>query len=229
LNQRNTVTKKLIPALGYLRTSSATNVGTDKDSEGRQRKAIEAFAKKAGFEIIASFYDAAVSGKDPIATRQGFGALLEKLASNGVRTVIIEDASRFARDLITQETGIAALQTLGVTVLASNGDDLTASDDEMRIAMRQIAGVFSQLEKSRLVGKLRAARKSKKERDGKCEGRKTIHETNPQAVAIARSYRVKRKGKPMSLRKIAEELAQQGHLNERGKPFNPKSVSAMLK
>jgi DNA invertase Pin-like site-specific DNA recombinase len=223
------MTKKLIPALGYFRTSSATNVGNDKNSEARQREAIEDYALKAGFEVVASFNDAAVSGKDPITLRKGFGALLDYIEGNGVRTVLIEDASRLARDLAIQEAGIAKLQELKVTVIASNGDDLTQTEDEMRIMMRQVTGAFSQLEKSRLVGKLRAARKSKKERDGKCEGRKSIHETNPQAVAIAKSYRAKRKGKPMSLRKIADELAQQGHLNERGKPFNPKSVSAMLK
>ena len=44
-------------------------------------------------------------------------------------------------------------------VCAGNAaDDLTESDDEMRVAMRQIVGVFSQLEKTRLVKKLRAAR-----------------------------------------------------------------------
>lgn len=220
--------KTFIPALGYLRTSSATNVGADKDSEARQRKAIDAFAKRAGMEIVASFYDAAVSGKDPIMSRPGFAALIDKVASNGVRTVIIEDASRFARDLLTQETGIAALQALGVTVLASNGDDLTASDDDMRIAMRQIAGVFSQLEKSRLVGKLRAARQRVREKEGKCEGRKPLQETHPEAVELARSLRRKRKGRPVSLRVIAQELAARGHVNERGQPFNPKSVRNML-
>ena len=34
--------------------------------------------------------------------------------------------------------------------------------------------------------------------------------------------------KRMSLRKISEELAKQGHLNERGEPYNPKSVLAMV-
>jgi hypothetical protein len=32
----------------------------------------------------------------------------------------------------------------------------------------------------------------------------------------------------MSLRKISEELAAAGHLNERGKPFNPWSVQNMV-
>ena len=68
--------KSRAPALAYLRTSSAANVGTDKDSEKRQRHAIQGFAKRAGFGIIAEFYDAAVSGADPIETRAGFAALL---------------------------------------------------------------------------------------------------------------------------------------------------------
>ena len=44
---------------------------------------------------------------------------------------------------------------LGVRVLTAAGDDLTDSDDEFRVAMRQIMGVFSQLEKTRLVKKLK--------------------------------------------------------------------------
>jgi hypothetical protein len=34
--------------------------------------------------------------------------------------------------------------------------------------------------------------------------------------------------KRMSLRKISEELAKQGHLNERGHPYNQKSILAMV-
>ena len=40
--------KRKIEAIGYMRTSSATNVGRDKDSEARQRAAIESYAKTAG-------------------------------------------------------------------------------------------------------------------------------------------------------------------------------------
>ena len=47
------------PAVAYLRTSSAANVGADKDSDQPQRRAIGAFAKRAGFEIVDAdwFYD----------------------------------------------------------------------------------------------------------------------------------------------------------------------------
>jgi hypothetical protein len=42
-----------------LRTSSAAGVGADKDSDKRHRAAIAGFAKSAGFEIVAEFYDPA--------------------------------------------------------------------------------------------------------------------------------------------------------------------------
>jgi DNA invertase Pin-like site-specific DNA recombinase len=126
--------------------------------------------------MVASleFNDPAVSGADPIATRPGFRALLDRIVSNGVRTVVVEDASRFARTLMVQEAGIATLVGMGVRVLTARGDDLTDSDDEMRVAMRQIAGEFSQLEKARLVKKLRGARDRKRRQTGKCEGRKPL-------------------------------------------------------
>ena len=103
-------------AVGYLRTSSATNVGADKDSEKRQRAAIERFAKSARFEVVDWFNDPAVSGADPIESRPGFSALLDRIEGNGVRTVIVEDASRFARDLVAQELGVLMLIKRGMRV-----------------------------------------------------------------------------------------------------------------
>jgi hypothetical protein len=133
---------KQVPAIAYLRTSSAANVGADKDSDKRQREAIAAFAKRAGFILVGEYYDAAVSGADPIETRPGFAELLNRIEDNGVRTVIVEDASRFARELVTQELGIMALIKRGMRVLTANGDDLTDSSDPSRKMMRQIAGSF---------------------------------------------------------------------------------------
>src|SRR6516165_8060793 len=123
-----------------MRTSSATNVGADKDSEKRQRAAIEAYAKRTGLEVIDWFYDPAVSGADPIETRPGFSALLDRIEGNGVRAVVVEDASRFARDLVAQELGILLLIKRGVRLLTASGD----TSDPSRVMMRQIAGAFAQ-------------------------------------------------------------------------------------
>ena len=44
--------KSRAPALAYLRTSSAANVGTDRDCEKRQRHAVQGFAERAGYSIV---------------------------------------------------------------------------------------------------------------------------------------------------------------------------------
>jgi hypothetical protein len=49
-------TAKLRSAYGYMRTSSATNIGADKDSERRQRHAIESYARANGYEVAGWFY-----------------------------------------------------------------------------------------------------------------------------------------------------------------------------
>ena len=84
--------KGLQPAVAYLRTSSAANVGADKDSDKRQRAAIDAFAKQPGFTIVDEYYDAAVSGADPVDQRPGFAEMLQRLAANGAKTIIVEFA-----------------------------------------------------------------------------------------------------------------------------------------
>jgi DNA invertase Pin-like site-specific DNA recombinase len=222
--------KPLIEAIAYLRTSSAANVGSDKDSDKRQREAIGRFARTAGYDLAAEYYDAAVSGADPIESRPGFAALLDRIEGNGVRTVIVEDASRFARDLVTQELGVLLLVGRGVRVLTASGDDLTDTQDPFKIAMRQIAGAFAQLEKARLVAKLRVARERKRKNGLKVEGRKSHAQLQPAMVAeVKRLRRVSPKtGERRSLRTIAAELAAAGHLNTNGQPYSAKSVRAML-
>jgi DNA invertase Pin-like site-specific DNA recombinase len=217
-------------AIAYLRTSSAANVGDGKDSDKRQRLAIEAYAKRAGFALVAEFYDAAVSGSDPIQGRPGFAALLDRIEGNGVRVVIVEDASRFARQLMTQELGVALLVKRGVQLLTANGDDLTASDDPSRNMMRQIAGAFAEYEKARLVAKLQGARNRKRKDTGRCEGRKGHAEKRPEVVREAKRLRRAnpKSGERRSFRQIAADLAAAGHFNERGRPYNAMSIKAMI-
>jgi DNA invertase Pin-like site-specific DNA recombinase len=220
---------KRTTAVAYVRTSSAANVGPEKDSERRQRHAIAGYARRAGYAVADTFTDAAVRGGDTIERRPGFSALLDCIEGNGVHVVLVEDASRLARSVLVQELAIVSLKARGVRVLAANGDDLTETDDEMRTAMRQMATVFAQLEKARLVKKLRAARERQRERTGKSEGRKSHAELRPDMVALARRLRRKRpKRGQRSLRDIAAELERHGFRNERGVRFSAASVQNML-
>jgi hypothetical protein len=117
----------------------------------------------------------------------------------------------------------------GIRVLTANGDDLTDSSDPSRVMMRQIAGAFHQYEKARLVAKLKVARDRKKLQVGKCEGRKSWAEINPQLVLEAKRLRRRSpKGHQRSLRDVAAELAKLGYLNQRGATFSAASVASIL-
>jgi DNA invertase Pin-like site-specific DNA recombinase len=216
------------PAVAYLRTSSATNVGPEKDSDKRQRAAIEVFAKRAGFEIVAEFNDAAVSGA--VDARPGFAAMLEYIAGNGARTIIVETANRFARDLIVQETGHRKLRELGIELIAADSPDSFVDDTPTAVMVRQILGAVAQFEKAALVAKLKGARARARREKGKCEGRKAHSEANPAAVKLAkRLHRASPKtGERMSLRQISRALADAGFVNERGGPYHPQSIRNMI-
>jgi DNA invertase Pin-like site-specific DNA recombinase len=213
-------------AVAYYRTSSAANVGADKDSEKRQRAAVEAYAKTAGYEIVETFYDAAVSGGDPVHERPGFAAMLARIEGNGVRAVLVETASRFARDILVQETGWRFLRERGIDLIASDSPGAFLDETPTAIMIHQLLGVISEFEKASLVAKLRGARERKKRATGKCEGRKSIAELRPDTVALARELR-RRRPKP-TLRAISAELAVHGHLAGSGKPFEPSVVARML-
>jgi DNA invertase Pin-like site-specific DNA recombinase len=221
----------MTPAVAYFRTSSAANVGEDKDSEKRQRIAVEQYAKANDIEIVATFYDAAVSGADLIQVRPGFSEMLDRIEGNGVRTVLVEHQDRFARDMEPAVLGLMLMKARDVTVLDCSGSNLTSPDDPMQKAMMQIGFVFSELEKTRLVQKLKSARDRKSAALGRrCEGRKGYSVTHPEMVREAkRLYRKNpRTGKRRSLRKIAVELLKLGYARDGGLPFNAVTVKNMV-
>ena len=184
--------KELTKAVAYLRTSSKTNVGPDKDSDKRQLAAIVRYAKSAGYEIVATFYDAAVSGADPVAGRPEFARMLAALLSNGARTIIVESPDRFTRDLAQQLLGHKLLADQGLTLIAASAPSHFTEDTPTAIMVRQILGSVSEFEKTTLVAKLKASRDRKKALTGKCGGRPSHMEKRPDVVALAKALRRKR-------------------------------------
>lgn len=216
-------------AVAYLRTSSAANVGSDKDSEKRQRLAIDAYAKAAGYEVLGVFYDEAVSGADHITNRPGFTAMMERVAKDGIQTIIVETASRFARDLMVQEVGHAMLKEQGVALVAADSPDSFLDDTPTATLIRQVLGAVSQFEKAMLVGKLKGARDRKRATGAKVEGRKSYAEMNPEAVALAKKlHRYPVNGKRRSLRQVAAAMAEQGALGSNGEHYTAIAIKRMV-
>jgi DNA invertase Pin-like site-specific DNA recombinase len=218
--------QKPIPAVAYLRTSTVTNVGPDKDSERRQRFAIESYAKSAGYQVIDWFYDAAVRGADPVTARPGFAAMLDRIAGNGIRTIIVESPDRFARDLAVQLAGHDYLKRLDVRLIPASAPEFFLEDTPTAVLVRQVLGAIAQFDKATVVAKLKAARDRKRERSGKCEGRKRYAERDANLVEIAK--RLSQQRPRLSLRKIAAELARLGKTTPRGLAYSPSAIKSML-
>jgi DNA invertase Pin-like site-specific DNA recombinase len=127
-------------AIAYMRTSSASNVGADKDSDRRQAAAIETSAKARGYELVDQFYDAAVKGSDPVTARPGFSAMLDRI---GVRTILVESPDRFARDLAVQLAGHDFLKKMGVTLIPATAPDHFAEDSPTAVLVRQVLGAIA--------------------------------------------------------------------------------------
>lgn len=215
-------------AVGYLRTSSAANVGSDKDSARRQDHAIRTVE---GVEAVAYFYDAAVKGGDPVDTRPGFAAMMDYCREHGIGTIIVEAANRFSRDLIVQETGYALLKKRGIALVAADDPDAFTADTPTAVMVRQILGAVAQFEKATTVDKLRGARDRASERAGRrVEGRKGYSEANPRLVREAKrlARRSPKTGKRRSLRQIAAELDRLGYSTLKGTPFAPMQVRRLL-
>ena len=216
-------------AVSYFRTSSATNVGQDKDSLKRQREAVIAYAKFHKLKIVDEFYDPAVSGADHIEDRPGFSRLLDYLLGNGAKMILVENASRFARDIMVQETGFQMLRSREISLIPVDAPEYFSddSDNPTRELVRIILGAVSAFEKKGLVLKLRKARERKKAETGRCEGRPPVNE-----IIVREAKRLRRKnpktGKRRSLRQVATELAKVGYLAASGKPYGAESIKRMI-
>jgi len=216
-------------AVAYLRTSSAANVGEDKDSHKRQLAAIETYAKRAGYEVVLPpFYDAAVSGADHVTARAGFNNALAFIAGHpDVRTILVETASRFARDLVVQLTGHSLLKSLGIGLIPVDAPDHFTDETPTAIMVQQILGAVNQFHKSITVANLRVARERKRAAQGKCEGRKSHAEARPETVALAKQLRGKGR-KRATYRVVAQLLAEQGHTTVNGNTYGPSAIRSML-
>ena len=217
-------------AYGYLRVSGAGQI--DGDGFTRQQEEIERHAKAAGIEIVRFYHEEGVSGTASESDRPAFQEMVSAILKNGVRAIIIEGLDRLAREYRIQESLVIYLASKGITLIsARTGEDVTEAmqADPMRKALIQMQGIFSELEKSLLVKKLKAARDRKRKETGKCEGRKSLKDGKLNTWReIKRLYRKPRMGKRRSYREIAEALNAQGHTTMAGKPFTAGNLQQII-
>jgi DNA invertase Pin-like site-specific DNA recombinase len=210
----------MVSAISYLRVSGRGQL--DGDGFTRQREAIASFAASAGYKLVAEFREEGISGAAELEDRPALVEALAKLASNGVRVVIVERADRLARELLTQESIIRQFTRLGARILTADGFDLTDDSDPARTAVRQMLGVFAEFEKKCLVLKLRGARSRIRKASGRCEGRKPLGAYEGELETLKRI--TARRAARDTFSEIAERLHAEGFRTRQGKPWTAGNV-----
>jgi site-specific DNA recombinase len=210
-------------AFGYLRVRSEGQI--EGDGFARQRAAIESYAKTHGIEIVKFFEERGVSGTTEGDDRPAFQEMLIALLSNGTRTVLIERLDRIARDVIIQESILKDLIRRGFELVSVAEPDLCSSDP-YRSAMRQMLGVFAELDRKTIVLKLRAARNRKKVQTGRCEGRKPFGHYEGEGNILARIQTLRAEG--CNYEGIAKTLNAEGVKTRSGGLWFPATTRRIL-
>lgn len=218
-------------AVAYLRVSSQGQAVEHRHGFERQEVACRAWAKEHRRPLTAVYRDAhtgteadrpewermildmsqAQPDQEVESTKAPNVALIQPAA-----VIVIESLDRLARDVIIQSVLIKRCIDAGILLFAANtGENVCDAflTDPTRKALLQIQGVFNQLEKDRLVIKLRKAREARRKKTGRCEGRKRYGEHQAHAeresavVALVRQLRRKPiGGERLSVAAIAAEL-----------------------
>jgi len=222
------------PAVAYMRCSGLGQ--KDGDTWARQEEAITKYASRSGLTVADGdwFRDVGVSGTRDLENRPGLAALLDRVESNGVRVVLVENVTRFARDLMVQEIALEKFRSAGCRVIAADGgiDLIDESDtDPTRVLIRQVLGAVSQWQKNIDVLKLRAARCRIRAEKGRCEGRKPFGSTAGEMAAIDRIRELYRKphGHPRrSLGEIVRILNDEKVPTRTGKPWSKSTLHQII-
>jgi len=215
--------------VSYYRTSSLKNVGEDKDSLKRQKSVVHSFCKNNGYGISNEFYET-MSGDNEILSRPVFNEMMNFCDTNNIKTIIFENTTRFSRDHLCSETGYLYLKDLGYTLISSENPESWLDDSPTSVLIRRVLSCISDFEKSTIVHKLNGSRIRKRSFNknkgyitrngsGKCEGRKSHLELNPELEILLKKY-----SKTMSVRKISSVLD-----SEHGLKVSKSSIPNLLK
>ena len=220
----------------YARVSS--NAQAETDTISGQVDDLTAWAEAQGHEIVTVCEDEAVSGKLPAAERPGLSCIIDAVETGEADAVLIRALDRLARELTVQEATLAMLWKSGGRVFTVTGEVLADDpDDPMRTAMRQMAGVFAQLDRAQISKRLRDGRRRKAEAEGYIGGApsfgtradsttRELVTDNREAETLAKIQAMRAEG--MGYKAIAEKLNAEGIPAKRSGKWHAATVSRIL-
>ena len=212
--------------VAYVRVSS--NEQAERGTIEQQKKAIRRWANQHSHKIIRFCCDEAVSGKLDALARPGLACVLDGLQGGKLDGVVMAKLDRLARELTVQEATLALFWRTGAKVLTLDAGEVLADDpsDPMRTAMRQMMGVFAQLERGLIRARLEAGKAHKAEQGGYVGGaprfgtraeRRHLVEVPEEAETVARIVELREAG--CSYRQIVALLNEEGRTTKHDHPW----------
>jgi DNA invertase Pin-like site-specific DNA recombinase len=221
--------------VAYVRVSSESQLdGLGLDV---QEQAVKRWARRDGHRIVEVCRDPAQSGTIPFTDRPGIGCALDALKHGRADGLVVLNLGRISRLLTDQEAALAIVWRYGGRVFTAESGEVLADDpeDPMRTAMRQMAGVFFQLDRAMIVKRLRDGRKLKAERGGYAHGRPPygwraegglLVEDPAEQPVVQRIAELHGQGK--SLRAIGAALEADGTRPREGERWHPNTLARIL-
>lgn len=222
--------------IAYLRVSSASQV--DGFGLDVQRKAVRRWAKANGHRIVDEQVDAGVSGALDAADRPALSAALQALRKPPCADgLVVARLDRLARQLTVQEAVLALIWREGGSVFTADDGEVRQSDpdDPMRDALRQMVGIFAELDRKTLVKRMRDGRKAKADAGRKAVGQyaygthgvgkgreRDAAPLESEQLALARIVELRRGGE--SYRTICAALDAEGLKPRRAVSWSPMAV-----
>jgi DNA invertase Pin-like site-specific DNA recombinase len=143
----------LAPTL-MARTALYLRVSTGEQTTANQRRALEAWAARAGHEIVAVYEDAGVSGTRGRDQRPGFDRMLKDATRRRFAMLAAWSVDRLGRSLQDLVQALQELRAAGVDLFLHQ-QALDTSTPSGR-AMFQMLGVFAEFERAIIVERVNA-------------------------------------------------------------------------
>lgn len=234
----------------YVRVSTK---GQADDGLGRadQERQIRAWAKRNGHTICGPVAFEQVSGAavkqqvndddlvvvDLVKARPVFIEAMRRIREGRCEGLVMLNLGRLSRVFTVQEAALAMVWSSGGRMFTVDAGEILEDDpaDPMRTAIRQMMGVFHQLDRAMIVARLQGGRQVKAGQGGYAYGspRYGYHSVDKQLVpdqaeqnVARRIRRLHRAG--LSIRKIADQLNAEQVPAKRGGTWHPTTVARVL-
>ncbi|MFE6157065.1 recombinase family protein [Streptomyces sp. NPDC057889] len=221
---------------GYIRVST----GGQLDGFGLedQEQIVRRWTRANDHKLVKLFVEKAVSGTVAGDERPELGAALSWIEDKKVDGIVAPNLDRLARELVVQEAALAQTWKHGGRAFMADQGEIVPDDpeDPMRTAMRQMMGVFAQLDRGMTVAKLRRGRRIKGEKGEYAYGappygwqahKKNLTEEEMEQAGRARARQLRDEDE-LSFREICEVLEAEEIRPKRGERWHPETVRRLL-